>query len=124
MLSKFKIPFVTTWNSLDIVPISNPLNFGSPGVVARRFSNIIVQNCDLLICVGARINEVNTAFNTKSFAPLSKKIIVDIDNNELKKLKLKNTLKINLDAKIFFEYFMKLNYNSKKINFWKRTVQH
>ena len=121
VLSKFKIPFVTTWNSLDIVPISNPLNFGSPGVVARRFSNIIVQNCDLLICVGARINEVNTAFNTKSFAPLSKKIIVDIDNNELKKLKLKNTLKINLDAKIFFEYFMKLNYNSKKINFWKKN---
>ena len=76
MLSKFKIPFVTTWNSLDIVPISNPLNFGSPGVVARRFSNIIVQNCDLLICVGARINEVNTHLIPKVSHHYRKKLLL------------------------------------------------
>ena len=119
IIKKFQIPFVTTWNSLDMMPISNPLNFGSPGVVARRFSNFIIQNCDLIICIGASINEINTAFNIKNFAPLSKKIIIDIDSNELERIKLKNALKINLDAKIFLNKFYKLKFNPKNIQSWK-----
>lgn len=102
-INSHKIPFVTTWLAADIISSYHPLNQGRPGVVARRYSNFAIQNCDLLICIGARINEINTAFNAKEFSRLSKKIIIDIDSNELKKIKLKNTMKIKSDAKDFLK---------------------
>ena len=47
---------------------------------------IFVQNADLLICFGTRLNTQLTGSNPKLFAPKAKKIIVDIDNSEFKKL--------------------------------------
>ena len=63
---------------MDILPYSHNLNFGRPGVVAQRFSNFVVQNSDLIISIGCRIDNIITAFNQKKFAPHAKKIIVDI----------------------------------------------
>ena len=52
-IKKFKIPILTTLSTIDLVEEKNPLYFGRPGLYARRHSNIIIQEADLLICIGA-----------------------------------------------------------------------
>jgi len=89
MCKILKIPVVTTWNAMDLLPNSSKLNIGKPGTVALRAPNFAIQNSDLLISIGARLDNVVTAYNPQNFAKNAKKIIVDIDLNELNKFKIK-----------------------------------
>ena len=83
------------------------MNAGTFGVAATRYGNFAIQNADLLISLGCRLNTQITGSNLKSFAPKAKKIVVDIDNNEFKKNNgLKYDLKINLDLKDFFKVIL------------------
>lgn len=84
----FGIPVVTTWNAMDLLPHDHPLNVGKPGVVALRAPNFAIQNCDLLISVGCRLDKVITAYNPQGFARGAAKVVVDIDPAELRKLEL------------------------------------
>ena len=110
-ISNYNIPCVFTWNAKDLLSYNHKLNLGSPGVVAKRFSNFAVQNCDLIIFLGSRLNLINSAFNKKKFAKNANKIFVDIDKTELDTDKLKNSININTDVKYFFNKL-----NSKKMN--------
>jgi acetolactate synthase I/II/III large subunit len=83
LVEKFRIPTVLTWNALDLLSHEHPLNIGRPGVVAARAPNFAVQNCDLLISIGARLDNIVTAYNSKGFARGARKIVVDVDLNEL-----------------------------------------
>lgn len=103
VIKKLNIPCVFTWNAMDLLSHDHNLNYGKPGIVAQRYPNFVLQNSDLLISIGCRIDNVITAFNEKNFAPNAKKIIIDIDPEEIKKFKFKNSLKLKLDAKIFLE---------------------
>ena len=123
-LKKYPFPSLFTWNALDILPYDHRLNFGRPGVVAQRFSNFVLQNSDLLISIGSRIDNIITAFNEKKFAPFAKKIIVDVDNEELKKFKFKTDLSVNIDAKIFIETINKFNFIKKDINDWSKKCYY
>jgi len=97
------IPVVTTWNALDIIPFDHPLCVGRPGVVALRAPNFAVQNCDLLLSVGCRLENVVTAFNPKDFARNAIKVIVDIDPHEIEKLDIQVDVRIQADAKRFVQ---------------------
>jgi acetolactate synthase-1/2/3 large subunit len=83
LIERLQIPAVLTWNALDLLPYSHPLNIGRPGVVATRAANFAVQNCDLLISIGARLDNIVTAYNPKGFARAARKVVVDVDANEL-----------------------------------------
>lgn len=97
------IPCVFTWNASDIMHWQHELYVGRPGVVAARAPNFAVQNCDCLIAIGCRIDNIITAYNPKRFARFAKKIIVDIDENELKRHLFEIDISVNLDAKKFLE---------------------
>jgi len=98
---KLGIPVVMTWNSMDLLPYEHPLNIGRPGVVALRPPNFAVQNSDLLISIGCRLDNIITAFNPQNFAPHAKKVIVDIDQHEIDKLDMEIAISIHSDAKTF-----------------------
>ncbi|MBT4160118.1 MAG: thiamine pyrophosphate-binding protein, partial [Gammaproteobacteria bacterium] len=85
LVEKLGIPVVATWNAMDLLPWDHPLYVGKPGSVAMRGPNFAVQNCDLLIGLGTRLDNVVTAFNPKGFGRVAKKIIIDVDPAELKK---------------------------------------
>ena len=53
--SKYKIPFVVTWNADDIISHDNPMYCGRPGAFGERGSNFIVQNCDFYLSIGTRL---------------------------------------------------------------------
>ena len=94
-------PVVSTWNARDLLPYEHPLYVGCPGVVALRAPNFAVQNCDLLISVGCRLDNIITAFNLHGFARAAKKVVVDVDRNELDKLDIDLAVSICSDAKNF-----------------------
>ena len=103
LLEHLQIPVATTWNALDLLPWDHPLNVGRPGVVALRGANFAVQNCDLLISIGCRLDNIITAYNPRGFARAAKKVIVDVDANEIDKLDMDIDLRIVANAKDFLD---------------------
>jgi len=95
------IPVVTTWNALDLLPYDHPLLAGRPGVVALRAPNFAIQNCDLLLSIGSRLDNIITAYTPKGFARAARKIMVDIDKNEIDKLDMEFDLTVTADAADF-----------------------
>ncbi|HIJ71464.1 MAG TPA: thiamine pyrophosphate-binding protein, partial [Planctomycetes bacterium] len=56
LVEKAKIPVITTFAGYDIVPDTCPYYFGRYGSVGQRAANFIVQNSDLILAIGARLN--------------------------------------------------------------------
>ncbi len=81
------IPTVLTWKAVDFLDHSHPLNFGSPGILGCRTANFLVQNCDLLLVIGSRLDPSLTAFNPAGLAPHAKLVMVDIDEAEIRKIR-------------------------------------
>lgn len=105
------IPCVFTWNASDLLAWDNPLYIGRPGVVAARAPNFAIQNCDCLISIGCRLDNIITAYNPRGFARNAKKIVVDVDQNELDRHQMDVALPILADAKDFIDAW-KLNADS------------
>lgn len=119
---KLGIPCVFTWNAADIMHWDHPLYVGRPGVVAARAPNFAVQNSDCLIAIGCRLDNIITAYNPKGFARHAKKIIVDIDQNELNRHEFSTELSIHADAKAFLESWMSTELRSASAwHDWRET---
>jgi len=95
------VPVVTTWNAMDLLPYEHPLYVGRPGVVALRAPNFAIQNADLLISIGCRLDNIITAYNPRDFARAARKVVVDVDANEIEKLDMAMDLAVTSDAKAF-----------------------
>jgi acetolactate synthase-1/2/3 large subunit len=118
-ISKTGIPFSPSWATVDLFTSEDNSNAGTFGVAATRYGNFAIQNADLLISLGCRLNTQITGSNFKSFAPNAKKIVVDIDENEFKKTSgLKYDLKVNLDLKDFFKTINPKIKNKKNYSKW------
>ncbi len=77
------IPFVTSWGISDIVATSHPLHMGRIGQVGQRGGNLAIQNCDLVLALGTHLCPSMTGTAVDAFARDAKKIMVDIDPNEI-----------------------------------------
>lgn len=99
LLDKLQIPVVTAWNSCDTVAYDSPWFAGLPGTIGTRPGNFAVQNCDLILILGCRLNLRMIGYNHFEFAQNAYKIMVDIDSRELMKPTLKLDLKIQADVK-------------------------
>ncbi|NNM74529.1 thiamine pyrophosphate-binding protein [Enterovirga aerilata] len=98
-----QIPVVTTWNAMDLIPAAHPLSVGKPGTVALRAPNFAVQNADLILAIGARLDNVVTAYSPAKFGRHAQKIVVDVDRAELDKFggNAGIALRIQADARDF-----------------------
>lgn len=112
-INQVKIPTLLTWKSLDFLPENHELYVGRPGGVASRGANFNQQNSDLIICLGARLDHGQLAYQSKYFARKAKKIIVDIDIFEIRKLGIEVDFAINMDCKEFLNIILS---NIEKIN--------
>lgn len=91
-------PLLTAWNAHDQVPDTHPLYCGRPSTVGTRGGNIVLQHADLLLVLGCRLNIRQIGYNYGAFAPDAYKIVVDIDENELKKPTVKVDMGIHADV--------------------------
>ena len=101
--NKLNIPVVTGWNSIDCIEDEHDLYVGRAGIMGDRPGNFAVQNSDLLLSVGSRLSIRQVGYNYQTWARAAKKIVVDIDSEELKKPNVNADFPIWADAKAFLE---------------------
>ncbi|MDO4698699.1 MAG: acetolactate synthase 2 catalytic subunit [Pasteurellaceae bacterium] len=80
------IPSVSTLKGLGTIPPEHPLYMGMIGMHGTKAANYAVQECDLLLAVGARFDDRVTG-KLDTFAPHAKVIHADIDIAEINKLR-------------------------------------
>ena len=103
-INRVKCPIISSWNATDLFNYNNNQYLGSMGIFGDRASNLTAHNSDLMIVLGSRLSVPQIGYRTKDFAKNSKKIIIDIDNNEINKKILSNIhLKINCDLNFFLK---------------------
>lgn len=100
-IEKTKINVVSAMSGTDLVNSDYPYYLGEQGLSGVETANFAVDNCDLLLIVGTRMQIRNTSFNYKNFAKNAVKIMVDIDKPELFKRTLKIDMPVMCDAKEF-----------------------
>ncbi|MFT4248445.1 MAG: acetolactate synthase 2 catalytic subunit [Pseudomonas sp.] len=81
-----RIPTVLTLRGLGALPASHPDYLGMLGMHGTRAANMAVQECDLLIVVGARFDDRATG-KLSEFAPFARVIHLDADAYEISKLR-------------------------------------
>ena len=91
----------------------NRLYVGRPGTYGERAANFAIQNADAMITVGCRLATALVGHDLKNFAKTARKVIVDIDTEELYKPGFDDALKIQCDAKVFLQ---NLNRASAKLS--------
>ncbi len=97
LAERYEIPITTTLMGLGVIPAKHPLNLGMLGMHGTPWANKAVQNCDLLMAVGARFDDRVTG-DVNQFAPRAKIMHIDIDAAEIGK-NVKIDLPIVGDAK-------------------------
>ncbi len=97
-IDMLQIPVVTAWNAHDLLWDTHPLFCGRPGSVGTRGGNFIVQNSDVLLVLGCRMNIRQISYNYKEFAKNAYKIVVDIDEAELHKPTVDVDMRVHADV--------------------------
>ena len=102
VIRQMGIPVVTAWTH-DLIASDDPLFSGRPGTIGGRAGNFTVQNSDLLLVLGSRLNIRQISYNWATFARCAFKIQVDVDAAELNKPTVKPDLPIHCDVRVFLE---------------------
>ncbi len=130
VVAKLKVPVLTSRLGIDLINSDNQLYVGRPGNYGERSANFAVQNSDLIISIGCRLASALVGHDSKKFGKHAQKIVVDIDEEELKKPGVKIDLKINNDAKKVLAEILKASEKIKipkftawigQCNYWKKT---
>jgi acetolactate synthase-1/2/3 large subunit len=107
VVEKTGIPLATAWTH-DLIASDHPLFAGRPGTIGTRPGNFCLQNSDLVIVVGSRLNIRQTSYNWNSFAKNAWVVHVDIDPSELEKPGVQAQQKIQSDAAMFLRKLLQL----------------
>jgi len=121
LAERLGIPAVSGWNAHDIVPTTHPCYAGRPGTVGDRAGNFTVQNSDLLVVFGSRLNIRQISYNYKNFAKNAHIHIIDIDRSELDKPTLNEIgigMKIHEDLRSFMPALLQQTEN------WQSKLEH
>lgn len=79
------IPVVCTWGAIDLIHHDDPLFGGGFGTHGTRAANFAVQNSDLVISIGCRLDTKATG-QPAHFARGARIAMVDIDHAEIDKM--------------------------------------
>lgn len=105
-LARTKMPYTLTWGAADCLEHDSPYYVGGFGVTSGRPGNFAVQNADLLIAFGTRLDTHEIGTNSKTFGRAAKKVVIDIDPSELEKYKkigMEIDLLINEDVRVVID---------------------
>jgi acetolactate synthase-1/2/3 large subunit len=100
VIRRLRVPVVTAWTH-DLIASDDELFCGRPGTIGERAGNFTVQNSDVLLVLGSRLNIRQTSYNWPSFARFAAKIQVDVDAAELRKPLHQPDVPIHCDVKLF-----------------------
>ncbi len=100
LVEQVGIPLATAWTH-DLIASDHPLFAGRPGTIGTRAGNFCLQNADLVLVIGSRLNIRQTSYNWDSFGKNAWIVQVDVDPAELAKPGVQADLRVQADAKAF-----------------------
>ena len=106
LVNTIHVPVVTCWDSIDLIATEDPYYCGRGGNMGDRPGNFAVQNSDLLICIGTRLNIYQVGFDVSLWARKAYVVVDDIDYDELRKPILRADLRICADASDFMKILL------------------
>lgn len=101
LVNEIYLPVETTWKTIDMFGEDDEFYTGHPGIMGDRGANLIIQNADFILSVGCRLDTSVTAFNDRNFGKNAKKVIVDIDENEINRMDVEKEATAACDAGVF-----------------------
>lgn len=117
-----QLPAETTWKTIDMLGEDDKLYVGHPGIMGDRGANLILQEADFILSIGCRLDTSVTAFNDRNFGKSAKKIVIDIDKNEIARMDMEKEAWQACDAGIFLEELKSaINVNRDKL--WTEAIQ-
>lgn len=128
LAEKLQIPVVTSISGSDIIWYDHPLCYGKPGICGDRIGNIMVQNSDLLLIIGTRLSIRQVGYAYEKFATKAFKVMIDVDDAEMKKPTLSIDLQIHADIAEFIDKFEAVLKDFKtpgyeKFRSWGREIE-
>ena len=84
LADKLHAPITTTLHGLGAYPEQSKLSLGMLGMHGTWYSNMAVDQCDVLVAIGARFDDRVTG-KVEAFAKKAKKIHIDIDPSAIGK---------------------------------------
>lgn len=114
-VKKTNIPVLTTMNGVDLA--QDDMHIGFIGTHGNRVANLILNECDLIVSVGARLGIRQVGRDAKTFAPKADLVRCDIDEYELSRDIKANEKKFHTDARDFMR--MLLNENVGDFSAWR-----
>lgn len=124
LMKKLWIPVETTWKAIDMLGEEDPLYVGHPGIMGDRGANLILQEADLILSIGCRLDTSITAFNDRNFGKSAKKVIIDIDENEIARMDMDKEVTGVCDAGNFLRKLLEeiektdMSFNRKERENW------
>ena len=122
------IPLATAWTH-DLIASDHPLYAGRPGTIGTRSGNFCLQNTDVVVVIGSRLNIRQTSYNWDSFGKNAWIVQVDVDAAELAKPGVQADLKVHADAEVFISTLSTLLSQHRLPSFanwgaWCRDIGH
>ncbi|MFN9070297.1 MAG: thiamine pyrophosphate-binding protein [Cyanobacteriota bacterium] len=85
LAQRYSVPVQTTWGAVDLIPDNYVTYFGRSNSLGPRYPNIIIQNADYILSIGARLGVQHTSHNIETFARGAFVDMIDLDPAEGKK---------------------------------------
>ena len=101
---KTNIPVLTTMNGVDLA--QDDFHIGFIGTHGNRVANLILNECDLIVSIGARLGIRQVGRDAKTFAPKADLVRCDIDEYELSRDIKPNEKKFHTDARDFMRMLL------------------
>ena len=103
IVDQLGVPVCTAWNAADLLWEEHPLFAGRPGSIGDRSGNFALQNADVALVLGCRLNIRQVGYEFAAFAHHAYRIVVDIDEAELAKPTIQPHLPVHSDVGFFVE---------------------
>jgi acetolactate synthase I/II/III large subunit len=100
-IDRLGIPVTTAWTAPDLIDSEHPLYAGRPSTVGDRAGNFAVQNSDLLIVLGSRLNIRQVSYAWANFARDAEIVQVDVDAAEFAKPTVRPHMPVHADLRDF-----------------------
>lgn len=81
-LSQIDAPVLTTWHAADMIRSDDVIYYGRPGIYGQRCANLVMQNADFILTIGARLSPQLTGYNKKTFARAAEVVSRDMFTTE------------------------------------------
>lgn len=112
LINKIKLPVVTARLGIDLIESNNKFFVGRPGLYGDRPSHFAIQNADLIISVGVKLDTPLVGYDPSDWGRRAKRVVVDIDQEELNRPAIDFDIKLKADAKRFLQALLaQLNKN-------------